>query len=130
MRKILLISLILLMSSFVYAKDDDGSTWTKVGKNSYIDYSSVVGLEDFYGFSILLKSYNKGQYEPVNGKPISYTLGQYKINCLKQTYQIGMLDSYDKNDNFVNGDYNKYSEFRPIIEDTTISEVAKYLCRY
>ena len=32
---------------------------------------------------------------PLTAKKISYTLAQYTIDCGKQTYKIGVIDSYD-----------------------------------
>lgn len=111
------------------AKAQDDSAWTKVDENNYIDYEAVVGSEDMYGYSFLLKSYNKGQYESVNGKTILYTLGQYELNCGKRSYRLGIIDSYDKQGNFVNGDYNKYSQFQPVVEGTAVWVVASKLCK-
>ena len=55
------------MGSLVYAQIGE-SNWKCVAPNNYVDFDTVVGLEDIYGFSFLLKAFNKGQYEPVNGK--------------------------------------------------------------
>lgn len=107
----------------------DEITWKKVADNNYIDAEGIVGTSDIYGYSFLLKAYNKGQYEPVNGKQISYTLSQYTIDCGKRTYKVGVIDSYGKNDNFINGDYNRFAQFQPIVSGTAISEVANKLCK-
>lgn len=112
------------------AQEQSGETqWTKVDSNSYVDKSGIVGTNEIYGFTFLLKSYNKGQYEPINGKKISYTLGQYTIDCGKRSYKIGVIDSYDNDDNFVSGDYNRYAQFRPIVSGTSVSVVADMICR-
>lgn len=103
--------------------------WQRVCENNYINPEGIVGTDDMYGFSFILKSFNKGQYEPVNGKKILYTLSNYTIDCSKKRYKIGVIDSYGYQDNFVNGDYNKYAKFQPIAEGTAVSEVAKRLCR-
>ena len=103
--------------------------WTRIDDNNFVDYDSVVGADDMYGFSFLMKSYNKGQYEPVNGRNILYTLSHYELNCARHTYKIGIMDSYDKNDGFVNGDYNRYSEFQPVVEGSAVSVVAERLCK-
>ena len=39
-------------------------------------------------------------------------------------YKIGVIDSYAEDGSFVNGDYNKYAKFRPIVLGTAISNVA------
>ena len=44
--------------------------WKWVAENNYIYEDGIVGTEDRYGFTFLLKSYNKGQYEHVNGNKI------------------------------------------------------------
>lgn len=103
--------------------------WIRIAPNNYVDENAIVGLEDRYGFSFLLKAFNKGQYEPINDRQIYYTLAQYEIDCAKNTYKIGVIDSYDEDDIFVNGDYNKYAEFQPIVKDTAVSVLAKRLCR-
>lgn len=126
---ILLTIAIATLIPAISAQTEEGTQWEKVTEYNYIDTDGIMGLEDKYGFSFLLKSYNKGQYEPVNGKTISYTLGQYTIDCRKHTYKIGIIDSYGRNDNFINGDYNKYATFQPIVQGTAVSEVAKMLCR-
>lgn len=111
----------------VIAKETD--EWEHIAPNNYVYKDGITGMENMYGYSFLLKSYNKGQYEPVNHKQIHYTLGQYEINCAKRTYKIGVLDSYDENDNFINGDYNKYAQFQPIVEGTAIYVMLTKLCK-
>lgn len=131
MKKIFLSILFFLcsMTSIVFAQSEEYTEWKRVDENSYIDSDGIVGAEDIYGFTFLLKSYNKGQYEPVNGKFIFYTLAQYTIDCAKRSYKIGVMDSYGKQDNFITGDYNKYAEFQPIVDGTAVSNVYKKLCR-
>lgn len=131
MKKIFLSILFFLCSvtSIVFAQSEEYTEWKRVDENSYIDSDGIVGAEDIYGFTFLLKSYNKGQYEPVNGKFIFYTLAQYTIDCAKRSYKIGVMDSYGKQDNFITGDYNKYAEFQPIVGGTAVSNVYKTLCR-
>ena len=128
LRKISVIITALIIFTLPAISSED-SMWTHIAPNNYVYMDTVMGTEDFYGYSFLLKSYNKGQYEPVNGKQIYYTLGQYQINCGKKTYKIGVLDSYGEDDSFINGDYNKYAEFQPIVEGTAISVMATKLCR-
>ncbi len=101
--------------------------WYRIDNNNYYDPETVDDIEN--GYSFLLKAYNKGQYEPVNGRKILYTLSHYEINCKDYTYKIGIMDSYDKEDGFVNGDYNKYSEFQPVVEGSAVGYVFKKLCR-
>ena len=103
--------------------------WTKVAPNNYVDYEAVIGLQERYGYSFLLKAYNKGQYEPIDGRQILYTLSQYEIDCGRKTYKIGIIDSYDKDDIFVNGDYNRFAQFQPIVTGTAVSAVAGKLCK-
>lgn len=131
MKKIFLSILFFLcsMTSTVFPQSEEYTEWKRVDENSYIDSDGIVGTEDIYGFTFLLKSYNKGQYEPVNGKFIFYTLAQYTIDCAKRSYKIGVMDSYGKQDNFITGDYNKYAEFQPIVGGTAVSNVYKKLCR-
>lgn len=131
MKKIFLSILFFLcsMTSTVFPQSEEYTEWKRVDENSYIDSDGIVGAEDIYGFTFLLKSYNKGQYEPVNGKFIFYTLAQYTIDCAKKSYKIGVMDSYGKQDNFITGDYNKYAEFQPIVGGTAVSNVYKKLCR-
>lgn len=120
-------ALALPVSAFSEQAQDN--MWTRVAENNYIYKEGIVGTEDRYGFTFLLKSYNKGQYEPVNGNEILYTLSQYTLDCGKQMYKIGVIDSYGANGNFVNGDYNKYAEFQPVVSGTAVYNVYKNLCR-
>ena len=113
----------------VSSKENESSEWERVAPNNYVYKDTIAGTEDFYGFSFLLQSYNKGQYEPVNNRQILYTLGMYEINCLKHTYKIGTIDSYDDEGDFVNGDYNKYAQFQPIVQGTAIDVLASRLCK-
>lgn len=126
-----LVILFILFYGFsvaLYAAEE-GVLWEKVSDNNYINPDGITGTEEMYGFTFLLKSYNKGQYEPVNGKKISYTIGRYSIDCGRYTYKIGVIDSYGSNDNFITGDYNRYAKFQPIIDGTAVEAVAKKLCR-
>ena len=131
MKKITALFVLIFISFMpaISAQEQDETEWVKVAENNFINPDGVMGLEDIYGFSFLLKAYNKGQYEPVNGKKIWYTLSQYTIDCAKQKYKIGVIDSYGFKDNFVNGDYNRYATFQPIVQGTAVSAVAKELCR-
>ncbi len=131
MKKLLLTTIILFISTVIAysAENSAESGWKRVSDSSFIDEDGIMGAEDIYGFSFLLKSYNKGQYEPVNGKKISYTLAQYTIDCGKHTYKIGVIDSYDNQGNFVSGDYNRFAKFQPIVQGTSISNVYQKLCR-
>lgn len=132
MKKSVLFSIIVIfvMALAAYSVEEaDDVQWEKVSENNYIDADGIVGTTDIYGFTFLLKSYNKGQYEPVNGNKIYYTLSQYTIDCGKHTYKIGVMDSYGYRDNFVSGDYNRYAQFQPIVSGTAVSAVANKLCR-
>ena len=131
MKNLLILLLILFLTSIagICSENSEDSSWKRVSDNNYIDSDGIVGTEDMYGFSFLLKSYNKGQYEPVNGKNVWYTLSQYTIDCGRKTYKIGVMDSYGYKNNFINGDYNKYSQFQPIVQGTAVSAVANKLCR-
>ena len=70
MKKLLLTTIILFISTVIAysAENSAESGWKRVSDSSFIDEDGIMGAEDIYGFSFLLKSYNKGQYEPVNGK--------------------------------------------------------------
>ena len=113
----------------VYAQNLPTEYWEKVSENNYADMYGVTGTLDRYGFSFLLKSYNKGQYEPVNGRKISYTISTYTIDCDKYSYKIGTMDSYNDKNDFITGDYNKYAKFQPIVSGTAVGEMAKKLCK-
>lgn len=128
MKKFLIVLFIFLLTIPVQAQTF-GPEWVKIDENNYLAADSVVGAEDKYGFTFLLKSYNKGQYEPFNGKSISYALGHYEINCAEQSYKIGLLDSYDRNDGFVIGDYNRYSTFQPLVQGSAVGLVSQKLCK-
>lgn len=127
MKRIFGLIISLLLSTVAFAAED--MHWVQLDANNYVNLDGIVGVEDIYGFSFLLKSYNKGQYEPVNGKKIWYTLSQYTIDCSKRKYKIGVIDSYGYSDNFVNGDYNRYAKFQPIVEGTAIDIISNKLCR-
>ena len=122
--------IVLFLGVFVsVAFGQDNVEWKKVAENNYINPETIIGTEEFYGYIFMLKAYNKGQYEPVNGKNISYTLSQYVIDCGRNSYKIGLMDSYDIQGNFVNGDYNRYAKFQPIVGGTAVGSVAQKLCR-
>ena len=127
MRKILFTLYLIIFSALCTCASETG--WTRIAPNNYVNENAIVGLEDIYGFSFLLKSFNKGQYEPVNDRQVHYTLAQYEIDCSRNTYKIGVIDSYDEDDIFINGDYNKYAEFQPIVNGTAVSVLAGRLCR-
>ena len=126
MKKILSL-LIVLLSAFCMCSAD--TQWKRIAPNNYVDENAIVGLEDRYGFSFLLKAFNKGQYEPIDGRQVYYTLAQYEIDCAKKSYKIGVIDSYDEDDVFINGDYNRYAEFQPIVKGTAVEVLADKLCR-
>ena len=128
MKKICFTVLILLFAVCANAETVD-VMWHKVDDNNYVYKDGIVGTEDRYGFTFLLKSYNKGQYESVNGNKIQYTLTQYTLDCGKRSYKTGEIDSYGIRDNFVYVDYNKFAQFQPIVPGTAISELYKKLCR-
>lgn len=127
MKKVILIFLVYIVS--ISCAQSVEIEWKQVDANSYINPAGIMGEEDIYGYSFMLKSFNKGQYEPVLGRSVWYTIAQYTIDCSNMTYKIGMIDSYDSEDNFVNGDYNRYAKFRPIVSETAVSAVASKLCR-
>ncbi len=129
MKRLVLIFVFLFCAVAVAYSSEDDVQWQSVAPNSFINTDGIMGLEDIYGFSFMLKSFNKGQYEPVMGKPVWYTISQYTIDCSKQTYKIGVIDSYGYEDNFVNGDYNRYAKFQPIVHGTAVSAVYSKLCR-
>jgi len=129
MKRIIIIFLLLVVGSYTYARSGDDINWQKLSENNYINPDGIIGTDDIYGYSFIIKSYNKGQYERVNGNDVWYTLSQYTIDCSKMKYKIGMIDSYGYEDNFVNGDYNRYAKFQPIASGTAVSEAAKKLCR-
>ena len=125
-------NIIVIIFACVYAPvsfGQDEVEWKKVAENNYINPETIIGAEDVYGYIFMLKAYNKGQYEPINGKIISYTLSQYTIDCSRNSYKIGLMDSYDIQGNFVNGDYNRYAKFQPIVSGTAVSAVSQKLCR-
>lgn len=131
MKKFLILLIICVVSTLSgwCSENDSETSWKRVTENNYIDSDGIVGTGDIYGFSFLLKSYNKGQYEPINGKEVWYTMSQYTIDCGKKSYKIGVMDSYGYKNNFIYGDYNRYAEFQPIVQGTAVSAVANNLCR-
>lgn len=129
MKKLFLLFILFIFCTMpVMSKESE--EWEHIAPNNYVYKDGIIGLENMYGYSFLLKSYNKGQYEPVNGRQVHYTLGQYEINCAKRTYKIGVLDSYDENGGFINGDYNKYAQFQPVVEGTAIYVMTTKLCKF
>lgn len=103
--------------------------WKKVDENSFINMKTIVASSEYYGYSFMLKSYNKGQYEPVNGQKISYTVSQYALDCGSLKYKIGVIDSFAEDGSFINGDYNRYAKFRPIVSGTAVYNIASKICR-
>jgi hypothetical protein len=123
---ILNILFFVLMFSAVNAQE---SEFVKlVSQNSYINPKGIVRYPDGT-YSVIIKSYNKGQYEPINGRFISYTLSQHFIDCENSTYKLGLIDSYDDEDNFVNGDYNRYATFQPVIQGNSAGAVYNLICK-
>lgn len=130
MRKLFIVFIAIYLSFFLTSKaSEQGVNWQKVDENNYINYESIIRTEEIYGFMFMLKSFNKGQYEPMNGNKISYTVSQYTLDCVKQTYKIGVIDSYGSDGNFINGDYNRYAKFQPIALGTAVGEVSRMLCK-
>ena len=130
MKKLFLILLMVTIPVLICnAEEPDGINWKRVAPNNYIDPDGITGTQDRYGFSFIMKSYNKGQYEPVENRQVLYTLGQYEIDCLKRRYKLGTIDSYDDNGYFINGDYNQYAKFQPIVSGTAVSAVSRKLCK-
>ena len=127
---IIFISMTFSLSCFAKGNDEVVQQWKHVAENIYIDPDGIVGTEDIYGFSFLLKSFNKGQYEPMYGNDIWYTIAQYTIDCSKYSYKIGVIDSYGYENQFINGDYNSLAKFQPIVQGTAVSVVAQKLCRF
>lgn len=125
--------IIVIISIFLFAScavcEEVGLDWTKIAPNNYVDMDAIVGTEDYYGFSFLLKAYNKGQYEPIYNQQILYTLSQYELDCGRHSYKIGVIDSYDEDGDFISSDYNRYAQFQPIVKDTAVYALSKKLCR-
>lgn len=121
--------IIIFIFSFLAACAVEKADWTEVDSTNYINWDEVVGSDDVYGYTFMLKSFNKGQYEPVNGRKIWYTISQYTIDCSAQKYKIGVIDSFGYQNNFINGDYNRYAKFQPIINGTAIGIISQKLCR-
>ena len=128
MRKILLSYLMFFCCGYACANDFE-SVWTNVDANSFINSETVIKEFGDNKYTFLLKSYNKGQYEPVNGFDVSYTISQYTIDCDQGLYKIGMIDSYSKEGDFVNGDYNSFAKFQPVVSGTAVYNVMKGLCK-
>lgn len=127
---ILILAIFILSALAAYSEQVvEDTTWKQVAQNIFINPEGIVGTEDIYGFTFVLKSFNKGQYEPINGRDVFYTMSRYTIDCSKNTYKIGVIDSYDKQGNFIYGDYNKYAKFQPIVQGTAVANVALKLCR-
>ncbi len=131
MKNYILILVIFILSALAAYSEQvvEDTTWKQVAQNIFINPEGIVGTEDIYGFTFVLKSFNKGQYEPINGRDVFYTMSRYTIDCSKNTYKIGVIDSYDKQGNFIYGDYNKYAKFQPIVQGTAVANVALKLCR-
>ena len=129
MKKIVFTVFVLLLSLHISEARDVPNQWRQIADNSFLNTSTIFGTDDIYGFTFMLKAYNKGQYEPINGKNIAYTVSQYTVDCGNLTYKIGVIDSYSKDGNFINGDYNRYAKFRPIVIGTSVDKVSKNLCR-
>lgn len=128
MRKFIILALFVFLCFNLLEVVASELVWEKVDDNSFINPQAIVKLNDNNTFTFLLKAYNKGQYEAVNGQNVSYTISQYTIDCARNLYKIGVIDSYAKDGSFVNGDYNRYAEFRPIVVGTAVSNVVERLC--
>jgi hypothetical protein len=125
---IVILNLFLFCLLFITAKATETTYNKLISVNSYINPSEIVKISDG-NYSFILKAYNKGQYEPVNGRFIEYTLTEHIINCTNATYKLGLIDSYDKENNFVNGDYNRYATFQPIVQGTSVGDVYNLICK-
>jgi hypothetical protein len=127
-RKVLLFYLIAFGCCCACANDLE-SVWKQVEYNSFINSETVIREADDNIYIFLLKSYNKGQYEPVNGVDVDYAISQYTVDCNQGLYKIGMIDSYSKEGNFVNGDYNRFAKFQPVVSGIAVYNVMKDLCK-
>ena len=125
MKKVLLATLFIVCLPVVAM--DNGVSWERVDENSFVNLHTIVNHAE-QNVTFMLKAYNKGQYESVNGQNIAYTISQYTINCRDKMYKIGVIDSYSEDGSFVNGDYNRYAKFRPIVHGTAVSNVANKFC--
>ena len=119
---------LIFIGCFACANDLEHS-WKQVEYYSFINPETIVYESGNNNYTFLLKSYNKGQYEPVNGLEVSYTISQYTIDCNQKSYKIGMIDSYSKDGDFVNGDYNRYAKFQPVVSGTAVYNVMNNLCK-
>jgi hypothetical protein len=129
MKKFIIILNLILSTWLLLSVNAKETTYNKlISGNSYINPSEIIKISDGI-YSFIIKAYNKGQYEPINGRFISYTLTEHVLNCTNSTYKLGIIDSYDEDDDFVNGDYNKYATFQPIIEGTSDEAVYKLICK-
>ena len=120
-------SMILVLLLFIVAGcsfAQDGVAWRRVDENNFINPDGIVATSE--GYTFMLKAFNKGQYEPVNGKKINYTISQYSIDCENMEYKIGVIDSFGYEDNFV----NRYAKFQSIVSGTAVEKVAKHLCKF
>jgi hypothetical protein len=130
MKKFIVIFNILFLALMFSAVNAQESEFVKlISQNSYINPHGIVYNPDDGTYSVIIKSYNKGQYEPVNGRFISYTLSQHFIDCQNATYKLGLIDSYDDEDNFVNGDYNRFATYQPIIQGNSSGAVYNLICK-
>ena len=126
MRKVLIST--LFMAFFPVVVMGSSLVWERVDDNSFINLQSIITSYERDEISFMLKAYNKGQYEAINGQNVDYTISQYTIDCMDKMYKIGVIDSYSEYGSFVNGDYNRYAKFRPIVSGTAVSNVADKFC--
>lgn len=129
MKKLLFAVLLILQVLLLpCVAEENSELWQRVDENSFLSYATIV-QEAKNQYSFMIKSYNKGQYEPINGNKILYTISQYSIDCEQNLYKIGVIDSYGEENKFVNGDYNRYAKFQPIVQGTAVGNVSTMLCK-
>ena len=130
MKKLLFIILtILFAQNTVVAQIQKSEFPIKISNSSNSSILEIIKNSSENSYLLLLKTYNKGQFEPIDNRKIAYTISSYTIDCDNFLYKIGTIDSYSIENDFITGDYNKYAKFQPIVTGSDIGEISNKLCK-
>ena len=111
MKKIILISIVLLVLAVQYAyTNNEDKQWTKINDYMYIDKSSIT--ETANGVVAWFKFYNTpenkiyGEYDNI---PVYYETIKYDIGCNSNTIFLEQIKQYDKNNNLLYSEINTHN---------------------
>lgn len=124
MRKILILSLVFVLQSGVYAAD-----WEKHLSGLYIDKSSInLGNNSVSGWST---QFNFGQIKKIDNKKVAYMISYSTANCLERKLATHNVAYYDKKEHLLQTfDWAGNETFTRVFPDTFGENLLNALCSY